>query len=97
VLWRYISRSWRDKRLPNGIVDAADYTVWRDKLGTSTTLPNDTTPGSVTQGDYDVWKTNFGNHSGSGAGANAAVPEPATSVLIVLAAASFCLWRHRAG
>jgi Domain of unknown function (DUF4082) len=34
----------------NGIVDAADYTVWRDHLGqsVSVTLPNDTTPGSVT-------------------------------------------------
>jgi hypothetical protein len=67
----------------NGIVDAADYTVWREKLGTSTNLPNDTTPASVTQADYDVWKSNYGNHpSGSGASANAAVPEPASVVLI---------------
>ena len=78
----------------NGIVDAADYTVWRDKLGTSTNMPNDTTPASVTQADYDVWKANYGNHpSGSGAGANAAVPEPATLVLLIFAAAAWCLQR----
>ena len=52
----------------NGIVDAADYTVWRDHLGQNVTLPNDTTPGSVTQADYDAWKSGFGNHSGSGSG-----------------------------
>ena len=48
----------------NGTVDAADYTVWRDKLGSSTTLPNDSTPGTVVQADYDVWKSNFGMTGG---------------------------------
>jgi hypothetical protein len=67
----------------NAIVDAADYTVWRDHLGQSITLPNDTTPGSVTQADYDVWKSNFGNHSGSGSGASAAVPEPTSQLLLL--------------
>ena len=78
----------------NGVVDAADYTVWRDKLGTSTTLPNDTTPGSVTQADYDVWKSNFGNHSGSGAGANAAVPEPATLTMLLAGMLTMCALRR---
>ena len=44
----------------NGVVDAADYTIWRDHLGQSVTLPNDSTPGTVTAADYDVWKANFG-------------------------------------
>ena len=77
----------------NGIVDAADYTVWRDHLGQSITLPNDTTPGSVTQADYDVWKSNFGNHSGSGAGANAAVPEPATLTMLLAGMLTVCVLR----
>ncbi len=42
-------------------VDIADYTTWRDNLGTSTTLPNDTTSGSVDAGDYTVWNNNFGS------------------------------------
>jgi hypothetical protein len=61
----------------NGVVDAADYVIWRDQLGTTTTLPNDTTPGLVSAADYDVWRTNFGS-SAEGGAALAAVPEPST-------------------
>jgi hypothetical protein len=39
----------------NGVVDAADYVLWR-KGGT---LQNDPTPG-VQPADYDVWRANFG-------------------------------------
>jgi hypothetical protein len=81
----------------NGIVDAADYTVWRDHLGQSVTLPNDTTPGSVTQADYDVWKSNFGNHSGSGSGAGASVPEPASLLLLLSGTLAICLRRFQKG
>jgi hypothetical protein len=54
----------------NGIVDAADYTVWRDTLGSTTDLRADATgTGGVNQLDYEVWKENFGNTLGStGAG-----------------------------
>ena len=66
----------------NGIVDSADYTVWRDSLGqTGTGLAADGNgDNAITQADYNIWKSNFGQHAGSGAGANAnaAVPEPAT-------------------
>jgi hypothetical protein len=47
----------------DGIVNAADYTVWRDNLGTSNDLPNEdpaVTPGEVTPEDYEVWKLHFG-------------------------------------
>jgi hypothetical protein len=65
----------------DGIIDAADYTVWRDQLG-NTTLPNrdPSTTGPVGQFDYLVWKTNFG---ATGTGNTAAVPEPASLVLAV--------------
>ena len=33
--------------------------------------------------DYDVWKSNFGLHSDSSAGASAAVPEPATLLMLL--------------
>jgi hypothetical protein len=79
----------------NGIVDAADYTVWRDTLGSTTNLRanGDNTgasAGKIDQADYAIWKTNFGNHSGSGAATNAGVPEPATIALAMIAAASLC-------
>jgi hypothetical protein len=44
----------------NGVVDAADYVVWRDNLDAEVTLPNDSTPGMVTIEDYNVWRANFG-------------------------------------
>ena len=41
----------------DNIVNAADYTVWRNGLGTTYTLA-----------DYGVWKTHFGQGLGSGTG-----------------------------
>jgi hypothetical protein len=45
------------------VVNLADYTVWRDALGSLIALPNEdplATPGEVTMEDYQVWKANFG-------------------------------------
>ena len=67
----------------DGTVDAADYTVWRDALGTSTVLPNDATPGSVTEDDYVVWKNNFGDTSTGSGSTLTAVPEPTSAVLLI--------------
>lgn len=72
-------------------VDAADYTVWRDTLGSTADLrangdSTGTSAGIIDEADYTVWKSNYGN-SGSGQGglAATAVPEPSSVVLIVLA------------
>jgi hypothetical protein len=66
-------------------VDAADYTVWRDSLGSTTNLVADGDGNHVVDAaDYNLWKSNFGSHSGSGAGATAAVPEP-TALWMLLA------------
>ena len=69
----------------DGTVDAADYTVWRNNLGSSTALPNDDTLG-VGPDDYDRWKTHFGESSGSGAAVNSPVPEPHSDVLVAICA-----------
>ena len=63
----------------NHVVDAADYTVWRDRMASGGSLPNDASPGSVTVADYTYWKTHFGATGGSG-GSVAAVPEPASVI-----------------
>jgi hypothetical protein len=73
----------------NGIVDAADYVLWRNNLGTSFALPNEVsgvTPGTVTSDDYNAWRVRFGRTSGSGASAAlaGAVPEPSALVLFLL-------------
>jgi hypothetical protein len=70
----------------NGVVDAADYVVWRNNLGAPPgTLPNDIDGGVIGQAQYDTWKANFGNALGSGSLANRAVPEPAAAILTLIA------------
>jgi len=44
----------------NGCVDAADYTVWRDNLGTMNELPNDPIGETIGPAQYDQWVENFG-------------------------------------
>ena len=80
----------------NGVVDAADYTVWRDSLGqTGTGLAADGNgDGMIDAGDYTVWKSNFGTHLGSGSGANAAVPEPATLAMLFTGVLTLCCRRR---
>jgi hypothetical protein len=78
----------------NGVVDAADYTAWRDALAVpGATLLNDPTPGSVDESDFAYWRSHFGDSLTPGGGSGAlggaaqgfAVPEPATAVLLLMA------------
>jgi beta-glucanase (GH16 family) len=54
----------------NGVVDAADYVVWRKN--------------NMSPADYNLWRTNFGRTSGGGAGGNSAVPELGSGILILI-------------
>jgi hypothetical protein len=64
----------------NGIVDAADYVVWRKNLDTTNTLPNDEIGGTIGPDHYSQWRANFGE-SLSGSALSSAVPEPMTWIL----------------
>jgi hypothetical protein len=71
----------------NGTVDAADYVVWRDRLGQSIQLPNEVngvTPGTVTQDDYAAWRARFGRIAAAGSAVATSVPEPTSCVLLTL-------------
>jgi cyclophilin family peptidyl-prolyl cis-trans isomerase len=78
----------------NGVVDAGDYTIWRDNLNrtvTAFTGADGDGNGVVNQADFTLWRSNFGKtsaaaSSGSGALTGYAVPEP-TSAAILLSAA----------
>jgi len=69
----------------DGIVDAADYVVWRKTNGSN-------------PAGYQTWRTNFGEPSGGGsfaAAANSTVPEPAALTILFAVVATFSLRRHR--
>jgi T5SS/PEP-CTERM-associated repeat protein len=93
-LWTQAVGLWGDYN-GNGAVDAIDYTVWCNSLG-AIVAPYFGADGSgdgiVNEPDYYVWKEHFGQTAGSGSGTtgsastNAAVPEPTSAVLLVLAA-----------
>lgn len=76
----------------NGVVDAADYVLWRNTLGQSVNPgvgADGNLSGIIDAGDYTIWRTNFGNAvpnipAGAGAGF-ASVPEPASSLLLIIA------------
>ena len=77
----------------DGKVDAADYVVWRN----GGPLLNETvTPGSVTPEDYDEWQAHFGNMTpGGGQNSAAAVPEPGSVALAMLALCGCAAIRRR--
>ena len=66
----------------NGVVDAADYTVWRDSLGqTGTALAADGNGNDeIDPGDYDVWTTHFGESAGAGAHVAESLRDSGTAV-----------------
>lgn len=72
----------------DGTVDARDYTVWRDGLGSL-----------YDEDDYTDWVNNFGQSLGGGGAASggsglASVPEPAGAILLLFAA---CFAPNRTG
>lgn len=79
----------------DGVVTAADYTVWADSFGN----PDESALGGngdglngVDKGDYDVWAVNFDSVAGTAASASV-VPEPGTVLLVLWGAA--CLAGRR--
>ena len=82
----------------DGIVDAADYTVWRNNLGAAEWVLNGNGNGSglVDGEDYTLWKNKLGTASPTVlASTTNSVPEPTTLVGVVVVFAG--LWRVRHG
>ena len=72
----------------NGVVDAADYTVWRDHLGSTFDLNGngDETGGSagvVDEADFALWRAYFGA-TGAAATSAQTIPEPTSAFMAVL-------------
>jgi glucose/arabinose dehydrogenase len=77
----------------DGVVNAADYVVWRNSQGEAVDLgigADGNHDGMVDQLDYDLWLANFGDSilpaaSGDGGGAVASIPEPTGLLMAVMA------------
>jgi hypothetical protein len=76
----------------NGSVDAADYVLWRDGGPLQNEVED---PGTVSAADYGAWRARFGNPSAGSGGSLVAVPEPAATILLIVAVA--CLLAARGG
>jgi hypothetical protein len=68
----------------DGTVDAADYVVWRNGLGTS-----------YDPADYDEWRANFGASAAASAVAVASAPEPASAITLTTALIAIVFVRRR--
>jgi hypothetical protein len=71
----------------DGKVDAADYVLWRKNPNSNHGDPE----------GYNIWRANFGATAGAGSGAsaNAAVPEPSSVLLLIAAVLGMMTLRSR--
>ena len=94
----------------DGVVDAADYSVWGNNVGAPAgTLPNDPVGGVIGAAQYSTWKTNFGSTGGgpggsftgvveyvSLSGSGSSIPEPSSCLLAALSTLGLvCLRRQK--
>lgn len=69
----------------DGIVDIADYTVWRNHRGAAAgALPNDVDGGIIAAAQYATWKTGFQFAPSDQPLAAAAIPEPSSMTMVCL-------------
>lgn len=73
----------------DGLVNAADYTAWHDASGLAIVLPNDPTPGVLSNADRTLWASNYGGE----ALLSIALPTPSGGALLALTA--LCVYLPR--
>jgi hypothetical protein len=81
----------------DGVVNLADYTLWRDNLGATTEAAINFrgNGGGITSADYTLWKTNFGDMAAGASGlvGGSQVPEPEGVWWIAVAAVAMVAYR----
>ena len=79
----------------DGTVNAADYTVWRNAVGTNVAVGkagDGNFDGKVTQADFYIWKANIGQSTN---GLGVSVPEPGGVFLWLVAIVTLGARRRR--
>lgn len=81
----------------NGVVNAADYVIWRDSYGQKGLgLAADGNQNNVVDAaDYVVWRSHLGQNSATSAAGSTFVPEPTNPLAVLLSACG--LYRLRRG
>jgi endonuclease/exonuclease/phosphatase family metal-dependent hydrolase len=93
----------------NGLVDAADYALWRDTLGQNVpffTGADGNGDGNIDDSDYSSWRIQFGKSANSGSATapspSRIAPESSTALLLILggclaslAGGTLRAWIHR--
>jgi hypothetical protein len=80
----------------NGVVDAADYVIWRKSIGGSNPAADGNRDGIIDSADYDVWRTHFGRTAGSSSFATIpTAPEPTAAICLLTAIHGLALCRAR--
>jgi GH35 family endo-1,4-beta-xylanase len=83
----------------DGVVDAADYTLWRNALATNDLRADGNGDLVIDEADYAVWKAAYGTtySVGSGGLPSLVVPEPASGVTLALTMllSAVIAWRSR--
>ncbi len=83
----------------DGVVDAADFVLWRDRKDSTTDLRADGNGnGIIDAADYDVWYSRFGtSYAGSADLAHTPVPEPSSIALCLggMLALAVLRWQSR--
>ena len=86
----------------DGIVDIADYAVWRNNLGadeSNNALNGNGNGGTVSIEDFNLWKQYFGTDysQNTSAAVSAAVPEPSSLIVMIGLSACGLAFRRQAG
>jgi hypothetical protein len=83
----------------DGIVDAVDYTVWRNSVGTDDLRADGNGDRAIDDADYAVWKAAYGTAYALGGGGlvSGVVPEPTTIYWLLGIAVGTLLQRKNRG
>jgi Beta-propeller repeat len=72
----------------DGTINANDYNIWKASFGTANAAADGNGNGIVDAADYTLWRDHLGQTITSGSSAEVPVPEPASAVLLAVAAAT---------